>query len=335
MRVHVQTGYGPTADNIALIERPEPTPGSGDVVVAVHAASLNPIDYKIVHGLMRRVRSLKFPSPMGFDGSGVITAVGKRVKKFKVGDAVFFRAPIERRGSFAESIAIDERLVAAKPDKLSHGDAASLPLVGLTTVQGVTDRAKAKAGQSILIHAGSGGVGTFAVQYAKAIGLTVTSTTSSRNVDLVRSLGADHVVAYDKEDYRSRPDRYDIVFDMLGGDTLMDAFKVVKRGGTVISIAGPPTADVARQVKAGFIVRIAMAFMRRKVMAAARAAGAQYFGYLTESSGAQLEQIAALTDAGKLRAVIDNTFPFTGLAAAYAHLETGRSRGKVNLQVRS
>lgn len=334
MRVHVQTGYGPTADNIKLIERPEPKPGKNDVVVAIHAASLNPIDYKIVHGLMKRVRALKFPSPMGFDGSGVITAVGKGVKKFKTGDAVFFRAPIERRGSFAESLAIEERFVAAKPDKLSHGDAASLPLVGLTTVQGVTDRAKAKPGQSILIHAGSGGVGTFAVQYAKAIGLTVTSTTSSRNVDLVRSLGADHVVAYDKEDYRARPDRYDIVFDMLGGDTLMDAFNVVKRGGAVISIAGPPTAEVARQVKAGLIVRIAMAVMRRKVMAAARSAGVQYFGYLTESNGPQLEQIAALTTAGKLRAVIDRTFPFTDLAGAYAHLETGRSKGKVNLQVR-
>lgn len=334
MRVHVQTGYGPTASNIALIERPEPKPGASDVVVAIHAVSLNPIDYKIVHGLMRRVRRLTFPSPMGFDGSGVVTAVGKGVKKFKVGDSVFFRAPIDRRGSFAESFAIDERFIAAKPSALSHGDAASLPLVGLTTVQGVTDRAKAKAGQSILIHAGSGGVGTFAVQYAKAIGLTVTSTTSSKNVELVRSLGADHVVAYDKEDYRTRTDKFDIVFDMLGGDTLMDAFKVVKRGGVVISIAGPPTAEVARQVKAGLIVRIAMWFMRRKVMAAARSAGARYFGYLTESSGPQLEQIAALTSAGKLRAVIDKTFPFTDLAAAYAHLETGRSKGKVNLQVR-
>ena len=334
MRVHVQTGYGQTAKNIALIEQPEPKPGANDVVVAVHAASLNPIDYKIVHGLMRRVRALKFPSPMGFDGSGVVSAAGKNAKKFKVGDAVFFRAPIERRGSFAESIAIEERYVAAKPASLSHGDAASLPLVGLTTLQGVTNRAKAKAGQTILIHAGSGGVGTFAVQYAKAIGLHVTSTTSSRNVDLVRSLGADVVVPYDKEDYRARGDRYDIVFDMLGGDTLMDAFKVVKRGGSVISIAGPPTAEVARQVKAGLFIRMAMAFMRRKVMAAARQAGASYFGYLTESNGPELEQIAALTEAGKLRAVIDKTFPFTDLAGAFAHLETGRARGKVNLQVR-
>ena len=334
MRVHVQTGYGPTAKNIALVERPEPKPGATDIVVAVHAASLNPIDYKIVHGLMRRVRAIKFPSPMGFDGSGVVTAVGKNAKKFKPGDAVFFRAPIDRRGSFAESLALDERYAAAKPPALSHGDAASLPLVGLTTIQGVTDRAKAKAGQSILIHAGSGGVGTFAVQYAKAIGLHVTSTTSSKNVDLVRSLGADIVVPYDKEDYRKRNASYDIVFDMLGGDTLMDAFKVVKRGGSVISIAGPPTADIARQVNAGPIVRIAMYFMRRKVMSAARAVGAQYFGYLTESNGDQLAQIAALTTAGKLKAVIDRTFPFTDLNGAYAHLETGRARGKVNLAVR-
>lgn len=331
MRVHVQTGYGPTAKNIALVEQPEPKPGTTDIVVAVHAASLNPIDYKIVHGLMRRVRALKFPSPMGFDGSGVVTAVGKSAKKFKVGDAVFFRAPIDRRGSFAESLALDERHAAAKPSALSHGDAASLPLVGLTTVQGVTDRAKAKPGQSILIHAGSGGVGTFAVQYAKAIGLHVTSTTSSKNVDLVRSLGADIVVPYDKEDYRKRNASYDIVFDMLGGETLMGAFKVVKRGGSVISISGPPTADIARQVNAGPIVRIAMAFMRRKVMSAASSAGANYFGYLTESNGDQLAQIAALTTAGKLKAVIDRTFPFEDLPAAYAHLETGRARGKVNL----
>ena len=180
-----------------------------------------------------------------------------------------------RIGTFAEQIALAEKFVALKPATISHAEAASLPLVGLTTLQGF-GRAGARAGQRILIHAGSGGVGTFAVQYARHLGLHVTSTTSSKNADFVRSLGADRVIAYDRENYLEQGGGYDIVYDTLGGAFTVDAFKLVKRGGVVISLSGPPDRDFAREINAGPLVRLAVWLMGRKVYAASANAGATY-----------------------------------------------------------
>jgi alcohol dehydrogenase len=333
MRHYVQTGYGPMRDTVALVEAADPVLGAGEILVDVRAASLNPIDYKIVLGALKMVQTLHFPSAMGFDGSGVVAAIGAGVTAFKPGDAVFFRAPRDRRGSFAQRFVIEARYAATKPEALSHAEAASLPLVSLTTVQGVLDRAKAKPGQSILIHAGSGGVGSFAVQYAKALGLHVTATCSSRNVDMVKALGADQVIAYDQADYRTRPDRYDIVYDTLGGDVTVDAFAVAKPGGSVISIAGPPTAEMAEQLGVGLLLRLAMRVMRRKVMAASARTGVAYFGYFTESDGAQLDDIGKMAATGAIKPVIDRSFPFENLVEALDYLETGHARGKVILDV--
>jgi alcohol dehydrogenase len=334
MRRFVQTGYGDISANVAMIEESVPVPSSGEVLIEVFAASLNPIDYKIVQGALKMVQKLSFPSPMGFDGSGIVAAVGSQVSGLAIGDPVYFRAPRERRGSFAEQILIDQAFVTAKPERLSHQEAASLPLVALTVVQGLKDRAKAKAGQSILIHAGSGGVGSFAIQYAKALGLSVTTTTSSRNVEMVRALGADHVIAYDQQDYRDLPGRYDIVFDTLGKEATIDAFSVAKRGGAVVSISGPPTAEMAAQLGAGFLMRNIMALLRRKVMAASRRTGVAYYGFFTESNGSQLAEVASLVDAGSIKAIIDRCFPFDELVAALDLLMSGRTRGKIVLNVR-
>jgi alcohol dehydrogenase len=208
-----------------------------------------------------------------------------------------------------------------------------LPLVGLTTLQAF-GRAGAGAGQRILIHAGSGGVGTFAVQYAKHLGLHVTSTTSSRNADFVKSLGADRVIAYDRENNLEQGGGYDIVYDTLGGAFTVDAFKVVKRGGVVISLSGPPDRDFARREGAGLVVRIAVWLMGRKVYAASAAAGAAYVWFFTESNGEQLRDIAALVECGAIKPVIDREFAFDKLPEALAYLEAGRARGKVVLKVR-
>jgi alcohol dehydrogenase len=205
--------------------------------------------------------------------------------------------------------------------------------VGLTTLQGF-GRAGARAGQRILIHAGSGGVGTFAVQYARHLGLHVTATTSSKNADFVKSLGADRVIAYDRENYLERGGDYDIVYDTLGGPFTVDAFKVVKRGGVVISLSGPPDRDFARREGAGLLVRVAVWLMGRKVYAASAKAGAAYCWFFTESNGDQLREIAELIDSGAIKPMIDREFAFDQLPAALTYLEAGRARGKVVLRVR-
>src|ERR1043166_3967036 len=197
MRAYLLTGYGAVADNVRLAEIPDSRAAAGEGVIDIHAATSNPIDFKRVQGALKRISKYQLPRPIGFDASGVVTSVGPGASKFRPGDAVYVRASRDTIGTFAEQIALPEKLVAPKPATLSHAEAASLPLVGLTTLQGL-DRAAARAGQRILIHAGSGGVGSFAVQYAKQLGLDVTSTTSSKNADFVKSLGADRVTAYDR-----------------------------------------------------------------------------------------------------------------------------------------
>jgi len=333
MRAFVLSGYGTITDNVRLAQLPDPVAALGEVLVEIHAASLNPIDFKIVHGDLKRVSKYKLPRPFGFDASGVVKSVGAGAGRFKPGDAVYLRASRDTIGTFAEQIAVDEKFVALKPSGVSHAQAASLPLVGLTTVQGF-GRAGARAGQRILIHAGSGGVGTFAVQYARHLGLHVTSTTSSKNADFVKSLGADRVIAYDRENYLEQGGGYDIVYDTLGGAFTVDAFKVVKRGGVVISLSGPPDRDFARREGAGPLVRIAVWLMGRKVYAASAKAGAAYCWFFTESNGDQLRDIAALVDSGAIKPVIDREFAFEQLPDALSYLEAGRARGKVVLKVR-
>jgi NADPH:quinone reductase-like Zn-dependent oxidoreductase len=333
MRAFVLTGYGTISDHVRLAEIPDPVAGPGEVLIEIHAASLNPIDFKIVHGDLKRISRYKLPRPIGFDASGIVKSAGAGATRFRPGDAVYVRASRDTIGTFGELIALPEKFVALKPAAISHAEAASLPLVGLTTLQGFA-RAGARAGQRILIHAGSGGIGTFAVQYARYLGLHVTTTTSSKNVDFVRSLGADRVIAYDRENYLEQDGDYDIVYDTLGGAFTVDAFRVVKRGGVVISLSGPPDRDFARREGAGLLVRAAVWLMGRKVYAASARAGAEYCWFFTASSGEQLREISALVDAGAVKPVIDREFAFEQLPDALSYLEAGRARGKVVLKVR-
>jgi len=333
MRVFVLTGYGAISDNVRLAEIPDPVAGPGEVLIEIHAASLNPIDFKLVHGALKRISAYKLPRPIGFDASGIVISAGAGVTGFKPGEAVYARASRDTIGTFAEQIVLSEKFVALKPATISHAEAASLPLVGLTTLQ-CFGRVGARAGQRILIHAGSGGVGTFAVQYAQHLGLDVTSTTSAKNADFVRSLGADRVIAYDRENYLEQGGDYDIVYDTLGGAFTVDAFKVVKRGGVVISLSGPPDRNFATEIGAGPLIRFVIWLMGRKVYAASAKAGATYNWAMTESSGDQLRDIAALVGSGAIKPVIDREFAFEQLPAALSYLEAGRARGKVVLKVR-
>ena len=326
-------GYGTAKAQLALDAIPLATPGPGELRLRVVAASLNPIDYKLLHGDLRRVQAQRFPTTIGFDGAGTVDAVGEGVTGFGVGDRVFVRASRETIGTFAQTTVQPARFAAHLPATLDFAGAASLPLVALTTVQGLVDRAQARPGQRILIHAGSGGLGTFAIQYAKAIGLEVDTTTSSRNADWVAALGADRVIAYDREDYRARGAVYDLVFDTLGGEHTLRSFEVLRRGGTVVSVAGPPDAQMRAKFGGNPLVRLGMWAMARGVYAAAAGKDARYFRFLTESDGGQLQAIADLVEAGKIKPVVDRTFAFADLVAAFEYLEAGRAKGKVVLDI--
>jgi alcohol dehydrogenase len=333
MRAFVLDGYGAIADHVRLADIAEPVPGPEDVLIEIYSASLNPIDFKLIRGDLKRVSKYRLPRPFGFDASGVVLSSGTRATRFKPGDAVYARASRDTIGTFAQRIALEEQFVALKPAAISHAEAASLPLVGLTTLQGF-GRVGAHAGQRILIHAGAGGIGTFAIQYAKHLGLHVTTTTSSKNADFAKSLGADRVIAYDRENYLEAGGGYDIVYDTLGGAFTVDAFKLVKRGGAVISLSGPPDRDFARREGAGWLVRVAVWLMSRKVYAASAEAGASYCWFFTEPNGDQLREIAGLIDRGAIKPVIDREFAFEQLPAALAYLEAGHARGKVVLKVK-
>ena len=327
------TGYGSPKERLRLVSVPLPGPGPGELRIRVGAASLNPIDFKLLRGDLRRVQGLTFPVTLGFDASGVVDAIGPGDSQFKIGDRVFVRASRDTLGTFAQYTVQPQAFVALAPGRTSVVGAASLPLVALTTVQGLVDRAQARPGQRILIHAGSGGLGSFAIQYARWLGLQVDSTTSSRNVESVSALGAQDVIAYDREDYASRGRVYDIVFDTLGGEHTLKAFQVLKPGGCVVSVAGPPDVEMIAKFARNFFLRMVMKLMSRWVQAAARSGNARYFRYLTQSNGAQLRAIAELVDAGVVRPVVDRVFDFSDAVAAFDYLMAGHAQGKVVLDM--
>lgn len=327
--------YGSPKDALRLVDIPYPQATPGNLLIRVEASALNPIDFKLLRGDLKRIEALRFPVTLGFDLAGTVEAIGSGVEGFQRGDRVYVRASRNTLGAFADYSLQPAAFAALMPRNLDFAEAAGFPLVALTTVQGVMDRAKAQAGQRILIHAGAGGLGSFALQFCKAIGLTVHATCSSGNADLVRSLGADQVIAYDREDYRQHGRQYDIVFDLIGGVHTVDAFKVVKPGGTVLSVSGPPDEDFIRKQGDSWVKRFVMRRMSAKVFRAARKAKAQYFRYLTESDGHALSQVTPLIEQGRIRPLIDQVFAFEDAVAAFERQMSGRAKGKIILRNRS
>lgn len=288
----------------------KPVLRADSVLVAVHAASINPIDDILRSGEMKEMMPLSFPHVMGYDIAGEVVEVGSDVSRCKVGDAVFARPNQEDAGAIAEFARVKASELALEPRNLSHAEAASVPLAGLTAWQALITRGKLKAGQNVLIHAGSGGVGTFAIQIAKHVGAHVATTCSAGNADLVRRLGADVVIDYKTEAFDEQLSGYDLVFDMLGGDTLKRSFKVLKKGGTLISIKGQDTDQLAPDF------------------------GVHFEWFFMEPDGAMLGELAALIEQGAVQPVIGKTFPMAQAAAAYEELESGDSFGKIVITVR-
>ena len=328
------TSYGPLREVLRIHEVELAEPSDREIRIRIIAASINPIDYKTVEGALKQVQKMRLPSPLGFDCCGEVDKVGSAVTRFKQGDRVYSRLPRSRVGSFAEMAVVDEKYVAHAPTGLTAVECAALPLVSLTTIQGLVDRANAQPGQKILIHAGSGGVGSIAVQYAKhELGLHVVTTASSANADWVKDLGADEVIPYDKQKFTDGASDFDIVFDTVGDTTTFESFSVLKPGGKVISIMGPPTLEFARQMGLGPILKLVIWMMGRKVRKIARSTSTRYFYYFTESSGAQLEHMAEVVNAGKVRSVIDSVYPFEKSVDALEHAQSGHLKGKVTIQV--
>lgn len=333
MRAWQAMQYGDERNSLRLNSIAKPVPTSTEVCIKVYAASVNPIDYKLLHGTLKKIMPIQFPITMGFDAAGVVEAVGTSVSKFSVGDKVYVRASRESLRAFAQYTVQPEIFVAYMPTNCSFEQAASFPLVALTTVQGFIDRAHLKSGDHILIHAGSGGLGSFAIQYAKQMGLIVHTTTSAKNAGWVQALGADKVLCYDQKEVADTSNQYDAVFDTLGGEHTLQAFVQIKTGGVVISVAGPPDNEMRKKFGSNFIVRFFMWMMARKVYAAAQAKNARYYRYLTESNGEQLSQITALVEQGKIKAIIDQVFPFEQGIEAFEYLAAGRAKGKVIIKI--
>jgi len=266
--------------------------------------------------------------------AGVVVRVGAKVKQFKVGDEVYARPADHRIGTFAELIAVKESDLALKPKNLTMEEAASIPLVGLTAWQALVERGQLKQGQKVFIQAGSGGVGTFAIQLAKHLGATVATTTSASNVDMVRSLGADVIVDYKTEDFEAKLSGYDLVLHSQDNKALEKSLRVLRPGGRLISISGPPTPEFADEIGAPWYVKLVASILSFGTRRRAKRLGATFSFLFMKASGDQLRQIATLIEAGAVRPVLDKVFPFESTNEALAYVETGRAKGKVVIKVK-
>ena len=320
---------------IELGELPAPQAGPGELLVAVHAASVNPVDFKIRDGMLKMIIPFGFPLILGNDLSGVVKAVGAGVTHFKPGDAVFARMDKRRIGAFAEFAVVAEADAAAKPANLSHIEAAAVPLAGLTAWQALFEIGGLKAGQKVLIHGGSGGVGSFAIQLAHHAGATVATTAGARNAELVRSLGADIVIDYKTQRFEDVVSGYDLVFDTQAGDIQHRSFSVLKRGGVLVSIAGKPDGRLVREFGLNPLLGVLLDFLSRKSLRLAKRHGVRYEYLFMHPSGEQLAQIGRLLAEGSVRTVVDKVFPLEQVREALAYSEAGHATGKVVVEVKA
>jgi NADPH:quinone reductase-like Zn-dependent oxidoreductase len=334
MKAFVVERYG-DADTVRAGDMPDPKAGAHDVLVRIHAASVNPLDLKIRDGDLKAILPYRAPFVLGNDLAGTVVAVGARVTRFTAGDEVYAHPDQTRMGTFAELIAIHQDDVATKPATLTMAEAASIPLVGLTAWQALVECADLRPGQKVLIHAGAGGVGTIAIQLAKRLGASVATTASATKADLVKNLGANVVIDYRKQAFETILHDYDVVLDTIGGETLDKSLQVLKPGGTVISVAGPPDPAFAKEFGVNPVIRLAIAALSYRIRRRARRHQVTYSYLFMKASGDQLRELTALIDAGIIRPVVDSVFDFDQTREALAHLEQGRNKaGKVVIRMK-
>ena len=325
--------YGKSPD-IGFSDVPRPVPGPDELLVQIHAVGLNPIDNVIPTGTFKAVLKFVLPATLGSDLAGVVVEVGRNVTRFKPGDAVYASLFDLGNGSLAEFAAVPERVAAHKPANLDFVQAASIPMVGLTAWQALRERAQLQPGEKVFVPAGSGGIGTFAIQLAKHLGAHVGTTTSTGNVSLVRDLGADDILDYTQDTFDTVLRDYDVVLGTLRGDVIEQSVGILKPGGRIVSLVGPLDPAFARARKLNGLLALVFGWMSRKIRRLAKQRDLAYSFLFVRPDGAQLAEITALLESGRIRPVIDRVFPFDQAHEALAHLGKGRARGKVVVQVK-
>lgn len=321
------TKYGQIEDSLSFNDIPKPGVKSNEVLIEIVAAAINPIDKGIIAGNLQSMLNINLPATLGYDVSGKITEKGADVSNFEVGDLVYARVPQEQMGTLTEYVATPVDSVSKKPENISFEEAASFPLAGLTAFQ-CLEHVNISKDDKVLIHAGSGGVGSFAVQYAKAKGAYVYTTTSTENVDWVKALGADRVIDYKKEDYKTVVKDATIVFDTLGENYTLEAFDVIKAGGKVVSVIGPLDEETAKAFG------MTNYQMPEDLSKAITDKNASYKFIWMHPSGSDLNHIKDLVEAGKIKPVIDKIYSFEESVEAFAHLATGRAKGKIVIKIK-
>lgn len=329
MRAYVLENYG-GPEGAALRDVSAPTPGPSDILVAVRAAGLNPVDFKFREGKLRAIMRPKLPFVLGNELAGEVIAIGSNVMRFRVGDRVFARVAKDRGGAFAEQACVDEDDAAHILGNLDFTAAAAVPLAALTALQALRDELGVKAGQRVFISGGAGGVGSFAIQIAKWFGAHVTTTASKRGEALVRSLGCDEVIDYTAQDISSVQDRFDAGFDLIGGKTLAQMFGIMKPGAKVVSIAGLPEPLTARRDLGGRPLLSALFWLiSYGIRSKAKRAGVSYRYLFMHPSGPDLTLLGKLIEQGHLKIIVDRTYPLTEIVTAFDYVEGGRAKGKV------
>ncbi|PPC86789.1 MAG: NADPH:quinone oxidoreductase [Methylotenera sp.] len=331
MKALLLTRYGKT-DQFAFADIPKPAIKSHEILVQVHAVGLNPIDNKIPTGAFKPIIKLALPVVMGSDLAGVVVEVGSRVKRFKQGDAVFASVFDLGTGSLAEFAAVPESAAAHKPTNLDFVQAASIPMVGLTSWQALNERASLQHGQKVFIPAGSGGIGSFAIQLAKHLGAKVATTTSTNNVDMVKKLGADEVIDYKKQKFEDVLRDYDVVLGTIEG-VIEKSLKILRPNSHIVSLVGPLDAAFASAKGLNFLLKFVFRLMSLKIIRRAKKVGAKYSFLFVRADGQQLDEIGKLLEAGHIVPVIDKVLPFGQTKEALAYLEAGRAKGKVVVEI--
>lgn len=333
MKAFVLESYGANRA-LQLADVPEPQLRDDEVLVQVHAASVNQLDSKIKDGQFKLILPYRLPLILGHDVAGVVVKAGPRVRQFKPGDEVYARTDDFRIGTFAEFVPVRESSLAPKPKGLTMEEAASIPLVGLTAWQVLVETARLARGQKVFIQAGSGGVGTFAIQLARRLGATVATTTSAANFDLVRGLGADVVIDYRTQDFEDVLHDYDVVLNSQDGKALGKSLRVLKGGAKLVSISGPPDPAFGRNIAAHAFVRLVMRLLSSGIRRRARSRGIDYSFVFMKADGGQLREITRLIEAGAIRPVVDKVFAFESTNEALAYAEAGHAKGKVVIKIR-
>ncbi|MEY3724782.1 MAG: hypothetical protein RLZZ365_717 [Pseudomonadota bacterium] len=332
MKAFVINRYG-KKETGHITDMPEPKVGDEDILIQAHAASVNPLDFKIRSGEFKLVLPYKLPLILGNDVAGSVVGIGSRVKRFKLGDEVYARPNKDRIGTFAQYIAINEADAALKPTNLSMHQAAAIPLAALTAWQALVDIAKVKPGQRVFIQAGSGGVGTIAIQIAKHLGAFVATTTSTPNVEWVKALGADIVIDYKTQDFTAELRDYDVVLNSLSTKELIQSLQILKRGGVLVSISGPPTPAFADEIGLPWIVKQVIKLLSHSVRKKANQHGVNYSFLFMRANGDQLSQITQLVESEVIRPVIDRVFSLDDTIDALAYAKLGKVKGKTIIQV--